>query len=362
MYYTYDGLGTAIQEVGGAGRSLTVLGAPLGSLYSFQTTCENAALPTFIPQPYGFLDLTSVPKDREAIIALIHIYGFAYGQGIKLEWKWYRDRDSKLIGDWGYSLPSLPPYEYYTYWSPTCLMGYLSAPINGWDEIEENGSYHVDIFIDDVKIQTYSFIVIGIPAPFVGKRTSIWGVDAPSQSKPGDTVHVNFNIQSLYTQGQQYVFSSLTPDVAIVISWTYDEPLLSYGESQHVQETFLMPDVSVLYLTIRSYWWNGSNWVEDDQYSLQITRQVPVPVITVVPVIITNTSTRSGTPVSVSLVIYAWDDNGAIGVPGGNNQTFQASEAKTINFNMSNAKPFTIRVDIYSPAGNRLDSATKTIT
>ncbi len=106
--------------------------------------------------------------------------------------------------------------------------------------------------------------------------TSITMVDAPSSAKPGDTVNVNFNIQSLWSGGSIYVGGELnfgnTPPYR---SYSIPEyALLAYGAIQYFQfPSFTMPDVPILYLQLESYYWDGANWILDAGKQIQITRQ-----------------------------------------------------------------------------------------
>ncbi len=364
MAYSYqlDGLGTAVREVGGSGRSFTILGAALGSPPAELNTYPDIAIAQSVSQ----LNLASVPVNTEAILALIHLYNFAYGEGVSVVWNWYRDRDSKLIFQFTYTLPSLPSNSNYTKVMPYSYIGFLSASIRGWDEIQENGSYHVDVSVNGTKVATFPFTVIGV-SQVISKRTSITMVDAPSQAKPGDIVHVNCNIQSLYTGGQQYVgvYVGLPLPVGSVgVNASPGYALLSYGQIQYFQYSFTMPDVSVLDYMIYSWWWNGTTWIRDDQYPIQILKQAPA--ITTVTVTVTNTSTQGGTPVPVWLdihTVFSYLDT-QIGEKF-YNDVFSAGEVRIIKYTINSPPgPFDVWVTVRSEnsQGDVLTRVSKLIT
>jgi len=210
--YQLNGLGTAVHEVGGSGRTFTILGAALGLPAQVLSGWADMALDQNISQ----LDLSSTPVDTEAILALLHLYNFDYG--LTISFRWYRDRDSALIFSYDIAIPSPQSYGYgyWYYYYVYCYIGHLSfITAAGFEEIKENGAYHLNISSSDGLLNTtVPFTVTGIQypqtqVPFTVKNTS---------AQAGNPVPASFLVRFSSPNGSM----GLTRDFAAseLRSWT----------------------------------------------------------------------------------------------------------------------------------------------
>ncbi|GAJ14483.1 unnamed protein product, partial [marine sediment metagenome] len=117
------------------------------------------------------------------------------GASHNVRFKWYRDRDGKLVADWSYTIPDPGQYGYgsWPWFYAYCYIGYHP------EEISEDGNYYVDILWDATLLQRITFTITGIEEPYAGiisrmelgydgDRASIPAYDIP-QGKRG-LVHI----------------------------------------------------------------------------------------------------------------------------------------------------------------------------
>lgn len=105
---------------------------------------------TYNPNDYATEPCEPVANSRSEMVAhLLTFYDLT--EVGTIYWKWYRDRDSKLLFQLTYTIQGTPPWSWYQVYT------WLGKFPN---EICETGNYHLDITTPWVNI-TYHFTIIG---------------------------------------------------------------------------------------------------------------------------------------------------------------------------------------------------------
>ena len=150
MAFTYS-IGKGLKEPCSPNRELVIFGAELNPDTS--SLEEWNCAPAILNATTSF-NLSSITLSHEVVAAFVK-FPISYGETYYFSFKWYRDRDNKLLFNYSTSLTS------FTTGIAWCLsyIGYLD-----W-EIIENGSYHVDIEVENGQSDshTFNFTVSGIP-------------------------------------------------------------------------------------------------------------------------------------------------------------------------------------------------------
>jgi hypothetical protein len=153
-------MGKGVREPCSPYREAYVFGAPLNEPNADDWNCAAA-----IVDETSSFDLSTITPNHEVVVALLHIYELYFS--VEIKFRWYRDRDSKLLFEYIYTIPDPPEYGYWLWAYVYSYIGYVS-----W-EIWENGDYHVDIYYQGEIIQSMGFTISGIEAPTEEYR-SLW--------------------------------------------------------------------------------------------------------------------------------------------------------------------------------------------
>lgn len=146
--YAY-GLGKGLKEPCYPYRSDYIFGAALNDFNAEGWNC----LPNVWDAATAF-DLSAITSGKEVAIALLKISGASAGE-YNINFRWYRDRDDKLLYDYTFSFTASRGGWLYAY----SYLGWVD-----W-EINENGSYRVEITVTGVGSysRTIPFTISGIP-------------------------------------------------------------------------------------------------------------------------------------------------------------------------------------------------------
>jgi len=143
----YVDMGKGLEEPCWPWRECMVFGADLGTPNASDWNC----IPEIIGRTNSF-DLSTITPNHDVAIALIVFYNVT--EELPVTFKWYRNRDNKLIYQSWYTTPE-PCEECYVY-------GYIGyAP----EEIWENGNYHLHIIWSPSDFRVLDFEIEGIPPP-----------------------------------------------------------------------------------------------------------------------------------------------------------------------------------------------------
>jgi len=143
----YVDMGKGLEEPCWPWRECMVFGADLGTPDANDWNC----IPEIIGRTDSF-DLSTITPNHDVAIALIVFYNVT--EELPVTFKWYRNRDNKLIYQSWYTIPE-PCEECYVY-------GYIGyAP----EEIWENGNYHLHIIWSPSDFRVLDFEIEGIPPP-----------------------------------------------------------------------------------------------------------------------------------------------------------------------------------------------------
>ena len=143
----YVDMGKGLEEPCPPYRECMVFGADLGTPNASDWNC----IPEIIGRTDSF-NLSSITPNHDVAIALIVFYNVT--EELPVRFKWYRNRDNKLIYQSWYTIPE-PCEECYVY-------GYIGyAP----EEIWENGNYRLYIIWSPSDFRVLDFEIEGIPPP-----------------------------------------------------------------------------------------------------------------------------------------------------------------------------------------------------
>ena len=143
----YVDMGKGLEEPCWPWRECMVFGADLGTPDANDWNC----IPEIIGRTDSF-DLSTITPNHDVAIALIVFYDL--DSELDVTFRWYRNRDNKLIYQSWYTIPE-PCEECYVY-------GYIGyAP----EEIWENGNYHLHIIWSPSDFRVLDFEIEGIPPP-----------------------------------------------------------------------------------------------------------------------------------------------------------------------------------------------------
>lgn len=158
-----------VSYASGMGKGLREPCSPYRQAYFFgaELNVPNADDWNCVPEimdPTTSFDLSGIEPNHEVVVALLVVYNIPAGASHNVRFKWYRDRDSKLLFDFAYTIPNPGSYGYdsWAWYYVYSYIGYVSG------EIYENGDYHVDILWDGTLLQRIGFTVSGIPV-YTGK-------------------------------------------------------------------------------------------------------------------------------------------------------------------------------------------------
>ncbi|KKN41742.1 hypothetical protein LCGC14_0720310, partial [marine sediment metagenome] len=146
-------MGKGLREPCSPYREAYVFGAELGVPDANFWNC--AAL---MVEPTNLFDLSTITPNKEVVVALLLLRNLPAGKSYQVNLIWYRDRDNKLLYNGGVRIPDPTGWghDYWEWYYVYSYIGYVD-----W-EINENGSYHVDLIMDGVLLQTLTFTVTGI--------------------------------------------------------------------------------------------------------------------------------------------------------------------------------------------------------
>ena len=102
----------------------------------------------------------------------------------------------------------------------------------------------------------------------MAKYADITKIDATSTASEGDVVTVDVSVKNISVT-DQYLTVTAKFD-STVIPFQFDYLLLSPGQTVIFRGSFTMPSKSVT-ITAWSWYWDGSDWVQDDHYEKQIS-------------------------------------------------------------------------------------------
>ncbi len=148
------GMGKGLREPCSPFREANVFGAELRA-----PNANNWNFVAEIVDPTASFDLSTIEPNHEVVVALVALYNLLAGKSYSVTHRWYRDRDDKLLFEFPYQIPDPGIYGYasWAWYYVYSYIGYVPA------EIYENGSYHVDIWLDQSLLQRIGFTVSGIP-------------------------------------------------------------------------------------------------------------------------------------------------------------------------------------------------------
>jgi hypothetical protein len=100
-----------------------------------------------------------------------------------------------------------------------------------------------------------------------GTYTDIYAWSPPTSVTPGNRVYLNVYVRNISSQNIYITTQCYVNSMEITMSPEYE--LVNAGDPKRFTGDFIMPDYDVTVL-IRSWYWNGTSWVFDDQDSKTI--------------------------------------------------------------------------------------------
>jgi hypothetical protein len=92
-------------------------------------------------------------------------------------------------------------------------------------------------------------------------------IDAPSSAAAGEQVIVDVSVKNI-SGSDQYIAVTAVYD-STSFPFQFDYLLVSPGQTVTFRGLFAMPSKNVR-VTVWSFYWDGSNWVQDDQMTKDI--------------------------------------------------------------------------------------------
>ncbi|MBC8477632.1 MAG: hypothetical protein H8D49_04740 [Dehalococcoidia bacterium] len=102
----------------------------------------------------------------------------------------------------------------------------------------------------------------------MAKYADIIKVDAPSSAIDGATVIVDVSVKNIGTSDQNLAVTAVFDSTSF--PFQFDYLLVSPGQTVIFRGSFTMPLKNVT-ITVWSWYWDGSEWVQDDLYEKQIS-------------------------------------------------------------------------------------------
>jgi hypothetical protein len=95
-------------------------------------------------------------------------------------------------------------------------------------------------------------------------------VEAPSSANIGDTVIVDVSVKNLGLAPGGYNYAAVTGVFdSSSLSWQFDYLYVAPQETVVFRGWFTMPSKTVT-VTVSSWYWDGSQWVKDEEQSVSI--------------------------------------------------------------------------------------------
>ena len=102
----------------------------------------------------------------------------------------------------------------------------------------------------------------------MAKYADIIKVEALSSAIAGAAVIVDVSVKNIGTSDQNLAVTAVFDSTSF--PFQFDYLLVSPGQTVIFRGTFTMPLKSVM-ITVRSWYWEGSDWIQDDRYEKQIS-------------------------------------------------------------------------------------------
>jgi hypothetical protein len=102
----------------------------------------------------------------------------------------------------------------------------------------------------------------------MAEYADITKIEAPSSAIEGAVVIVDVSVKNIASSDQYLAVTAVFDST--VIPFQFDYLLVSPGQTVIFRGTFTMPSKSVT-ITAWSWYWDGSDWVQDDRYEKQIS-------------------------------------------------------------------------------------------
>ncbi|MFC1940015.1 hypothetical protein ACFLXO_04960 [Chloroflexota bacterium] len=102
----------------------------------------------------------------------------------------------------------------------------------------------------------------------MAKYADIVKVEAPSSAIEGATVIVDVSVKNIGTSDQHIAVTAVFDSTSF--PFQFDYLLVSPGQTVIFRGWFTMPSKNVM-ITTWSWYWDGSEWVQDDRYEKQIS-------------------------------------------------------------------------------------------
>ena len=102
----------------------------------------------------------------------------------------------------------------------------------------------------------------------MAKYADIIKIEAPSSAIDGATVIVDVSVKNIGTSDQNLAVTAVFDSTSF--PFQFDYLLVSPGQTVIFRGWFTMPSKNVT-ITVWSWYWNGSEWVQDDRYEKQIS-------------------------------------------------------------------------------------------
>ena len=99
-------------------------------------------------------------------------------------------------------------------------------------------------------------------------------IDAPSSASAGDQVIVDVSVKNISGSDQYIAVTGVYDSTSL--TWQFDYLLVSPGQTVVFRGWFTMPVANVR-VTAWSWYWDGSQWVQDDQMTKDIALSVSTP-------------------------------------------------------------------------------------
>ena len=214
---TDTGMGKGLKEPCSPHRQCMVFGANLGTPDANNWNC----VPEIIG-PTTTFDLSTITPYHEVTVALIAFYDV--DSELDVTFKWYRNRDNKLIYQGWYTIPD--PCEYgYDYWEWWYVYGYIGyVP----EEIWENGDYHLQIVWTPGNSRTLDFHITGIPEPL-----SLLKKYAPILYFHPKEVYYTDSLNSMLSESDLMLLDEATDNRTFILSNPTENQLSSHNTSKY---------------------------------------------------------------------------------------------------------------------------------
>lgn len=99
-------------------------------------------------------------------------------------------------------------------------------------------------------------------------------ISAPSSAPAGETVIVDVSVKNIGTTDYYIAVTGVYDST--LLSWQFDYLLVSPGQTIIMRGNFTMPSKNVR-ITVWSWSWDGSKWVQDDTGYVDIALTVLTP-------------------------------------------------------------------------------------